>query len=341
MSEVPKATLCLIPRVHGVGGMVSFRHKLGEELARRGYALSEDVRDPAVDAALVIGGTRDLRGLRSLKGRGVPVIQRLDGMNWLHRKLKTGLRHWLRAEMGNLLLNTIRTRLASGIVYQSNFSKQWWERQRGTAGVPDRVIYNGVDLAVYTPDGAHTRPDDHYRLLLVEGSLQGGYETGLEMAVRLAQSLITNYQLPITLSVAGKISEDVKANHAAHPLEWLGLVPREGIPELDRSAHLLFSADLNAACPNAVIEALACGLPVAAFDTGALAELVDQAAGRVTPYGSGSPWNLDPPDVERLAAGAAEILRGGESFRRAARARAEVMFGLPAMTNGYLEALLG
>ena len=53
--------------------------------------------------------------------------------------------------------------------------------------------------------------------------------------------------------------------------------PRERIPELDRSAHLLYSADLNAACPKSVIEALACGLPVVAFDTGALPELVQGA----------------------------------------------------------------
>jgi glycosyltransferase involved in cell wall biosynthesis len=321
--------------------MVSFRHKLGEELARRGWRVTEDVRDPLVDAALVIGGTRDLGGLRALRRRGIPVVQRLDGMNWLHRKLKTGVRHWVRAEYGNWLLNTIRTRLASGIVYQSNFSKQWWERRRGAAGVPDRVIYNGVDLAVYTPDGAHTRPDAHYRLLLVEGSLQGGYETGLATAIQLSKILHTQHAIPNTLAVAGKVSAAVRARYAAPCLEWLGLVPREGIPELDRSAHLLFSADLNAACPNSVIEALACGLPVAAFDTGALAELVDASAGRVTPYGRGDPWNLDPPDVERLAGGAAEILRGGESFRRAARARAEAVFGLPAMTDGYLEALLG
>ncbi len=336
-----KPTICLTPRVHGVGGMVSFRHKLGEALAQRGYRVTDELRDPTVDAVLVIGGTRDLRGLRSLKGRGVPIIQRLDGMNWLHRKLPTGLRHWLRAEMGNWLLNIIRTRLATGIVYQSTFSRDWWERVHGAARVPNTVIYNGVDLTQYTPDGPHTRPADHYRLLLVEGSLQGGYETGLETAIKLSETLNTQYALRNTLSVAGNVANAVKAGYASHAIEWLGLVPREGIPALDRSAHLLFSADLNAACPNSVIEALACGLPVAAFDTGALAELVDQTSGRVTPYGIGDPWELDPPDGGALARGAAEILRGGDHFRAGARKRASALFGLDAMTEGYLAALLG
>ncbi len=67
-------------------------------------------------------------------------------------------------------------------------------------------------------------------------------------------------------------------------------------PEIDRSAHMLFSADLNAACPNSVIEAMACGLPVAGFDTGALNELIVGDAGRLVPYG-GDPWRLEKPDI--------------------------------------------
>ena len=117
------------------------------------------------------------------------------------------------------------------------------------------------------------------------------------------------------------------------------MVPRERIPEIDRSAHLLFSADLNAACPNSVIEALACGLPVAAFDTGALNELVTGDAGRLVPYG-GDPWKLEPPDIPALAIAAAEILRDQPRFRSAARAHAESALGLEKMVDGYLKVLL-
>ncbi|MBN2502461.1 MAG: glycosyltransferase family 4 protein, partial [Anaerolineales bacterium] len=314
------STICLTPRVSGVGGMVSFSHKLAAGLEARGVHVTYDL-DAAYDAVLVIGGTRQLAGLWRAKRRGVPIVQRLDGMNWLHRqktksflpKLPTGARHYLRSTYGNLLLAFIR-RMATHIVYQSNFVVAWWEREHGATRVPYSVIYNGVDLEAYSPQGTHQRPSDLYRLLLVEGSLDGGYEMGLESAVGMAGLLADEYHLPIELMVVGKVSEELKASWDARsrvPINWAGLVPRADIPAIDRSAHLLYSSDLNAACPNSVIEALACGLPVVAYDTGALPELVTPQAGRVVAYG-GDPWQLDPPDVPALATGAAEVLTDQE-----------------------------
>lgn len=331
--------LCLTPRAANVGGVRSFQARFAAELARRGIAVTYDLTDRPYDVALVAGGTRDLRGLRLARRAGIPVIQRLDGMNWLHRARRTGLRHWLRAERANWLLAHIRRRHASGIIYQSEFVRGWWDDTRGPAPVPHAVIHNGVPLEEYTPEGAHDRPTDRARLLLVEGNLGGGYEQGLETAVGLAERLQDHHGIRLELMIAGAAAPDLQAQWTARagvPLVWAGLVPAEDIPRLDRSAHLLYSADLNPACPNSVIEALACGLPVAAYDTGALKELVTGNSGRVTPYG-GNPWKLDPPDVATLAAAAADILADNDRFRTAARARAEAAFDIGAMVDRYLE----
>jgi glycosyltransferase involved in cell wall biosynthesis len=122
------------------------------------------------------------------------------------------------------------------------------------------------------------------------------------------------------------------------PLRWAGSVPREQIPEYDRSAHLLFAADIHPACPNAVIEALACGLPVVGFDTGALKEIVDAQSGVVVPYGA-DPWKLEQPDFEALARGVEVVLDDIDAFRAGARRRAESYFGLGNMVDSYLEAI--
>ena len=341
MSSLRQPLICLTPRVSGVGGMVSFRKKLTAGLESRGVRVTNDLEDETYDAVLVIGGTRQLAGLWRAKRHGVPIVQRLNGMNWMHRRLKIGLRHYMFAEYGNLVLNLIRSRLATHIVYQSIFARDWWERVQGPAPVPNRVIYNSVDLNIYHPDGPHQHPGDRYRLLLVEGSLGGGYEMGLKYAIRLTQLLITNHQIPLELMVVGKVSSEIQAlsdDQAQFPINWVGQVPQESIPEIDRSAHLLYSADLNAACPNSVIEALACGLPVIAFETGALPELVTSEAGRIVPYG-GDPWRLDPPNIPGLAQAAADLLPAIKTYRPAARALAAEKFGLDEMVEGYLKVL--
>ncbi len=348
--------ICVVPQVSGVGGMVSFRAKFITGVESRGYKVTHRASQTTrSDSILIIGGTRDIPTLWRARQRGVRIVQRLNGMNWLHRLRSTGLKHYLRAEYGNLILRTIRTRLANHIVYQSEFACQWWERTCGPTLISSSVVHNAVDLEIYSPStqssnnpiASYQLPANRYRLLLVEGSLMGGYELGLDSAVKLVKLLNGKYWdrlgKPVELMVAGRVSEDVKSRWPQQtdiPLTWAGLVPHEQIPALDRSAHVLYSSDINAACPNSVIEALACGLPVLAFNTGALPELVTGNAGRVVPYG-GDPWQLEPPDVPALAEAAVEILTNQASFRTAARSRAEEVFGLDLMLDRYLQALKG
>jgi len=348
--------ICVIPQVSGVGGMVSFRNRFIAGLEARGYKVTHHASQTTHhDSILIIGGTRDILTLWRARRRGVRIVQRLNGMNWLHRLRSTGLKHYPRAEYGNLILRTIRTRLANHIVYQSEFACKWWERTCGPTPIPSSVVHNAVNLETYSPSTQSSNhpitryqlPAGRYRLLLVEGSLMGGYELGLESAVKLVKLLNGEYWdrlgKPVELMVAGRVSKDVKsrwAQQADIPLTWAGLVPHEQIPALDRSAHVLYSSDINAACPNSVIEALACGLPVLAFDTGALPELVTGDAGRVVPYG-GDPWQLESPDVKALAEAAIEILTQQTGFRSSARLRAEEAFGLELMLDHYLHALKG
>ena len=335
------ARICIIPRATATGGVASFQAKLAAGLAVRGIETCFDLAKRPYEAVLLTGGVRDLAGLWRARRNGVRIVQRLDGINWLHRRLPTGARHFLRAEYGNRLLAILRARFVSQIIYQSEFVHGWWGECYGKERVPACVIHNGVDLSVFTPDGSLERPADHFRLLLVEGSLGGGYESGLESALGLAERLAES--VPIEMVVAGRVSpalQPVLERNSRVPICWAGLVPHEQIPAMDCSAHLLYSADLNAACPNSVIEALACGLPVAAFATGALPEIVTGDSGRVVSYG-GDPWKLDKPDIPALAQAAAEIFREQNRFRKAARQRAEAAFGLDKMVDRYVDVLLG
>jgi glycosyltransferase involved in cell wall biosynthesis len=253
------------------------------------------------------------------------------------------VRHFLRSEWNNFILATIRRSLADRIVYQSNFARSWWQTVYQGVRPTGTVIYNGVDLKAFHPQGDTRPPTDHYRVLLVEGRLGGGNETGLENAVQLVRQL--NWKMPerVELMVIGDVPPKLRAHYeGAHGgmITWGGVVQREQVADIDRSAHVLFSADLNAACPNSVIEALACGLPVVAYSTGSLPELITGDAGQVVPWGSNF-WKLEPPDIPILVEAARAVLTDQDRYRPAARARAEEAFGLDTMVERYLSVLLG
>jgi glycosyltransferase involved in cell wall biosynthesis len=165
-------------------------------------------------------------------------------------------------------------------------------------------------------------------------------------AVSVAEKLADKY--PLEVVVAGtvdeatqkKITSVLSVNSVVNlSVNFLGTVPRAEIPALARSSHLMYCAEVNPPCPNSVIEALACGLPVIGFDSGSLKELVTDDAGCIVPYGA-NPWKLETPDISALAAEAGKIFERQNQFRAAARTRAESAFGLDSMVESYLKVLL-
>ncbi len=322
--------------------MASFRLKFEQGLKTRGIEITYDLSADA-DAVLVIAGTRFLLDLWRARRRGIRVVQRLDGINWVQRIRWTSPRYHLRAEYGNAILSLIRSRFADRVIYQSQFIRSWWEHWHGIAKAPANVIINGVDLNFYSPDGAQERPTDRFRMLLLEGSLAGGLNAGLFHGIAVAEKLAEKF--PMEVVVAGHVDDATqkRINSALSvanlSVKFLGTIPREQIPRLARSSHLMYCAEVNPPCPNSVIEALACGLPVIGFDSGSLKELVTGDAGRIVPYG-GNPWKLETPDISALAVSAEEVLTKQNQFRAAARTRAESAFGLDQMVDAYLKILL-
>ena len=329
--------ICIVPQVQGTGGMASFRLKFEQGLLSRGIDVTYDLSANA-DAVLVIAGTRFLPDLNRARRRGIRVVQRLDGVNWVQRVKWSGVKYSVRAEYGNFMLSLIRSHFADRVIYQSQFIRKWWEDWYGMAKAPATVIINGVDLNTYTPEGESERPTDVYRMLLLEGSLARGLNSGLFHAVSVAEKLSAKH--PMEVVVAGTVDVATKRNlQSKVPVKFLGTVPRVEIPKLARSCHLMYCAEVNPPCPNSVIEAMACGLPVIGFDSGALKELVSDDAGCIVPYGA-NPWKLETPDVSALAQSAGEVIEKQSQFRAAARKRAEAEFSLDKMVDSYLKVLL-
>ncbi|MBN2085580.1 MAG: glycosyltransferase family 4 protein [Anaerolineales bacterium] len=327
--------VCLTPRVGG-GGPASFQTRLQAEFGRLGVETTFDPRERPLDAVLVFAGTKDLPALARCRMDRVRVVQRLDGINWLYRVSPRSPLHTLRSVLWNWQLRLIRARFAEGIVYQSGFARELWERRFGKAAAAARVIHNGVALSEY-PAERHSHDGT---LLAAEANLD--FHAPARGILRAAQRQFIQTRTLSRLSVYTRSTPEWEGEWARFdpPPETPGMRPRAEVQARQKTAALFLTLDLNPSCPNAVIESLAAGLPVVGFDTGSVGELVGDG-GEAVKY-EGDPWKLEVPrNLDAIGDAGRRVLDNWQDYSRRARGIAEQKFDIRRIAQSYLEALSG
>jgi glycosyltransferase involved in cell wall biosynthesis len=314
-------------RPPSIGGPGSFQTRFEAAMRKRGWKVVYPDEPTTPEVVVVVGGTVKLWWLLCCKMQGARIVLRLGGIDWQHRVVWGGLKHWLRVELTNLFVRVIRKWFADVVIYQSQFVQDWWARTYGPSEIPSHVIYNGVDLEEYSPKRMQEKAAGSDEVICLEGNISG------ELAVHFLNAV---RQWPV--SVYGNIWADVReaVDERVRPnVSLLGAIPCDAVPKIFRGRKVLLNLDTNAACPNAVIEALASGTPVVGYDTGSLSELVGTDGGRLIPYGADA-WKLEMPNLEALEPAIAEVFNSYEHYSRGARLRAEKLFGLDEMVDKYI-----
>ena len=194
------------------------------------------------------------------------------------------------------------------------------------------IIYNGVNLR----NLSHQKRVKRTSLLCVEGNIDYS-PYAIELLNQLQDKLIDN-SIYTSIVVYGNFENPENRNKLNSKIDYRGFISHNEIQNIYKNAVYL-SLDINAACPNTVIEAMACGIPVIGFDTGALKELVSSDAGEVVPYGS-NPWELKFPSVNNLITAANKVIENYETYSRNARKVAEEKFSIQQIGETYLKFLL-
>ena len=152
------------------GGPGTFQTHLERGLLERGHSISYRNSSDRPDLVLLIGGTRYISWLHRMRRRRVPIVQRLDGMNWRHRVERPGVLRTWRAGVRNGLLRVARSHFADAVIYQSRFTRSWWHQRSGGVDALQTIIHNGTDVSAFRPPSDWFR--DRRTLLVVEGNLE-------------------------------------------------------------------------------------------------------------------------------------------------------------------------
>lgn len=191
---------------------------------------------------------------------------------------------------------------AAGIIAVSEALKQRMI-ELGISAEKIGVIRNGVDRNVFYPrDRRDIRqklklnPED--RILLSVGALVSlkGFDRLIE-AMALLNGAGQGSRLKLFIIGEGPERRALEAQISNLKLtdcvQLVGAKPQRELPDWYSAADLFCLASHREGCPNVIVEALACGVPVVAADVGGVAELI----------GSGTCGRLvSSPTAERFAA---------------------------------------
>jgi glycosyltransferase involved in cell wall biosynthesis len=275
---------------------------------------------PTDFSLLYLGTTylpRDLRPLlRLARRRRAPIVVNQDGVAYPG---------WAGDRTDELNVPLRRAVLAADhVVYQSAFSKRSSDAFLGEPRGAWEILPNAVDVERFVP--GPVPPEGP--VVLLGGDQTQAYR--LELGLETFRHVLDEHP-GARLLVAGRLVSDPEPTLArlglAHAVELLGRYSQAAAPELVRRAHVLLHTKVNDPCPTAVIEAMACGVPVAYPASGGTVELVGDEAGVGVPHPDGFERD-QPPAPEALAGAVSAVLADREGYAARARARAVERFAL-------------
>lgn len=187
-----------------------------------------------------------------------------------------------------------------------------------------RVLRNGVDLERFAPSATARDFDPARPRLLAVGRL-----IPLKGHDRMLRALAELPGAELRIAGEGPLRRSLEALArelgVADRVDFAGSVPHAEMPELYRAADVLLHASEREGCPNVLLEAMACGTPVAASAVGGVPELVGVPAAGV----------LFRERTPEAIARAIRSLLERMPARRETRAHAEG-FGWQATSEGQL-----
>jgi len=273
------------------------------------------------DFSLLYLGTtylpRDLRPLLWLaRRRGAPIVVNQDGVAY------PGWAGDRTAELNAPLRRAVQA--ADHVVYQSAFSKRSSDVFLGEPSGSWEILPNAVDVERFRPGS----PPAEGPVVLLGGDQTQAYrlELGLE-TFRHVLDLHPGARLVVSGRLVSDPGPTLRRLSLEHAVELSGRYTQAEAPDVYRRAHVLLHTKVNDPCPTMVIEAMACGVPVAYAASGGTVELVGDEAGIGVPHDDGYDRD-EPPSAEALAGAVSGVLADRLRYSAAARTRAVERFAL-------------
>lgn len=267
-------------------------------------------------------------------------VLRVDGIyvaedRWknLGRK-KTLKEHFINFRVKHSILSS------QHVIFQSQFSKKLACDHFKIMPLKSSVIRNGTNINHFKPS---KRPDNKLPKIAVFGK---HYSHQIDFAFEVFFKLLEKVPCELVLIGAPRNNEFTfdsiinkwkdKVIKLGGNIELVGKVSYDEIPSVLSKQDVLLHVKYGDSCPNSVIEAMSCGVPVVCPDWGGTKELVGEA-GLIIPVHNS--WKSLPEHVDGFSNALMEILTEGKKYKLLARQRVEQNFNIETISKTYAEIL--
>jgi glycosyltransferase involved in cell wall biosynthesis len=239
------------------GGGHQFLRALVAELGNRGLVVEQGRLSGGTRACLFNSFNFDFRRLRRFKREDCRFVHRVDGPIGAYRGFDDGT---------DARIATLNAELADATILQSAYSLA----KHAELGIELRdpvVVPNAVDRSIFHPR-AEREPLGDRPLRVIASSWSTNPRKGADVFSWLDANLDSSKYL---VTFVGQVAVPLRRVRQVGPLD------SRGVAELLREHDVYLAASRDDPCSNALLEALACGLPAAYLDSGGHPELVGEA----------------------------------------------------------------
>jgi glycosyltransferase involved in cell wall biosynthesis len=238
------------------GGGNQFLLALLSEFERRGLDVEVNRLSGATPVCLFNSFTFDFARLRRFVRAGARMVHRVDGPIGVYRGFDDGT---------DRRIARINAEFADATVFQSQWSLEK-HRELGFDLRAPVVAHNAVDPTIFHPP-PHREPPDDRPLRVVTTSWSDNLRKGADILEWLD---CHHDPRRLELTFVGNTQRSFER------IRFIAAVPSRQVAELLRRHDVYLAPSRDDPCSNALLEALACGLPAAYLRSGGHPELVGE-----------------------------------------------------------------
>lgn len=322
-------------RIRETGGTSTFVRKLKAGLEKIGHEVFFDFRKD-YDALLVVVQCNPLYLLHA-KIHKRKIIHRLDGTFY-----------WSTAKWKYPILNfppkIIHKFFSDFTVYQSRYSKYCADKFLGKRKDEKyTIIYNGVDTNLFSPVGEkieNLRDNPDQKIFITASRFRRNDQIiPIIKALKIYRDKYNkNFKFLAVGDFATKLSDIPSRFQKFTQIKFLGKILNKDLPKYERSADVFLFTHLNPPCPNNIIEAMACGLPICGVADGAIEEITIPEKNSLLIKSEGDAfWKERKYNLDGFAKNLDIIVKNQNFYSKNSREIAEEKFSLDEMINNYLK----